>query len=584
MDARTVSPQVRAHAPDRSRRSSPTLTESTSGADEANYHAIQAKNIIQIELGDSRITSNKMQSILKSALELVNGIATSEHRHADLLHEEETFEQELALSIPDVPPREMLFMLFRDPSESGRARWPDHISDQCYERMATALLQGDLNPPSRLYHQYCICVYVKAIVYIDKTVRNTNSAALKEQFSQSRAAYTAAAIRSIQHFSILGRPNLSTIQCLISSALLMQLLGRLNQCWVLNSYAARQITSLNYHKVHRVVASTDEKQDIYNVVYWCFFLDRNLSSLMGRPPSLPDLEVSPSELIQLDPSSPYNILIHFLLDLAEIQSSFHSLSFRGIHQSDDAILEACQVLETRMQGLLPRLQTNRDSLPRVVQHDWISTEFSYYAIFVEIYRTRLKSSYTPLVHRLCLSYSLKSLKAFYFLLEQPAERPASDDPYPSFITWTLFFYPLSPFFVVFCNIVGTLNHENYTLLQNITTRLSQFRRNPHLERLLDLLLSLEQLCKPLFQEQNVDNPIGEDGSAPVECPSALPMVTDNADLGPSLVTHADTNMDLSNATISNTGVGSSTDWMMWQLFNSQVPAGWFNSESDPFPF
>ncbi|KAL4868691.1 hypothetical protein BDV12DRAFT_169235 [Aspergillus spectabilis] len=587
----TASVHIIPDAPDQGRReSSPVAaTKLTSGADDSNYHAIQAKNVIQLELDDSRSISRERQCILKSALELVSEIARSEHRHSDLLVEDEPLlEEGPAIVIPDAPPRELLFMLLRGPSESMRVRWPDHITDKCYERMATALLQGDVAPPSILFHQYCVCIYVKAIVHLDKAFRTTENVAIKSQLSQSRSIYAAAASRSIQHFNLLSRPDLTTIQCLISGALLMQCLGRLNQCWVLNSYASQQITSLNYHKIRTIPANTDEDQEIYSAVYWCYYLDRTLSNLLGRPSSLPDLEVSPTDLIPSDLASPYDTVIRVLLDLAQIQEKLHAISCSN-HESKHTVLETCLGLESKMESIFPRLQLSRDSLPKVVRQDWVSVDFCYYAIFVEIHRTRLKVSFSPLIHRLCLVYAQNSLKAFYFLLQQPGGMPGLNNPYPSFLTWTLFFYPLSPFFVVFCNIVATLNHDNYKLLRDITSSLSQFKRDSHLERLLDLLRSLQRLCEPLFQEQSVDNPAREDISAHLRPSSALPVTTvDTVGLdateNPLLTAPLDADMALSNATIPNTEVNSSTDWMMWQLFNSQVPAGWITSDSNPFNF
>lgn len=83
--------------------------------------------------------------------------------------------------------------------------------------MATALLQGDLEPHEQLFHQYCICIYVKGIVHLNHVSRVSDNVAIKNQISESTAAYTAAALKNIENFNILSRPNLTTIQCLISS-------------------------------------------------------------------------------------------------------------------------------------------------------------------------------------------------------------------------------------------------------------------------------------------------------------------------------------------------------------------------------
>ncbi|KAL4747374.1 hypothetical protein BDW72DRAFT_206528 [Aspergillus terricola var. indicus] len=541
-------------------------TPSTEGDNASNYHAIQAKNVIQLELDDSRSgLSQERQLILKSALQLVTEIAASERRQGDAVTEDESLD---GFAVLDSPPREMLFMLLRGPTGSAGDEWPDHISEKAYERMATALLQDDLDRNGRLFHQYSICVYVKAVDRLFRISRATDNQAIRRELSQSRRIYTRAAIKSISQFNLLHWPDLLSIQSLISSALLMQHLGRFNQCWLMISYAARQITALNYHKIHKSQNSTQAEEDIYSAVYWCYYLDRTLSALLGRPVSLPDLEVSPVDLITLDPSSSYGSLFRAVLELAEVQGELHRVS---CFNDDNAMVETCQALETKMQSILPALQTiakicaqSRDILSKI--------------------RTRLKSFFTPLIHRQCLLNARKCLKAFQFLQQHqhPAEPSGFGDAYPSFLTCA--------FFVVFCNIIGTLDHNDYRLMRSIIEGLSQFKQDPHLEKLLSLLRSLERLCEPLFLESHGANPTGQ--CAPVRQEASATFVTEGhtssqitTDAIPQTYYLDDTDMGSLNhepMPLQNTGVDFSADGLMWQLFNSEVPAGWLAVNMYPF--
>lgn len=242
--------------------------------------------------------------------------------------------------------------------------------------MAVSLLQGSHGTDEQMFHRYCVCVYVKGIFHLYQLSRTTNDPFVKHQLLQSRSAYICATVQSIERLSILNVPNLPTVQALISAvrvptilrplqtrltsfsqALLMQHLGRLNQCWVLTSYAARQIVSLNYHSNLRVPANSDLERDVNSVVYWCYYLDRTLSSLLGRPSSLPDLDIAPTDLIVLDPSSPYDSLLRVLLDLAQVQGKLHSIPCTDSIVSNSSVLETCQLLESRMQSVLLRLES-----------------------------------------------------------------------------------------------------------------------------------------------------------------------------------------------------------------------------------
>jgi hypothetical protein len=70
--------------------------------------------------------------------------------------------------------------------ESAGDEWPDHISDKAYGRMVTALLQDDLDRNGRLFHQYSICVYVKAVDRLFRISRATDNQAIRRELSQSR--------------------------------------------------------------------------------------------------------------------------------------------------------------------------------------------------------------------------------------------------------------------------------------------------------------------------------------------------------------------------------------------------------------
>ncbi|KAL3486507.1 hypothetical protein BJX62DRAFT_215192 [Aspergillus germanicus] len=568
--------------PMREENSPATATAWTPNADGSNCHAIQAKNIIQLELDDSRFISRERQSILTNALQLVGKIAESEIVHA---LDEVPHHLEPDVPIPASPPRELLFMLLPGPQGSVRIQWPDHISDKTFEKMAAALMQDDPPIDTELFHQYCVCIYIKGIRYLQQASRVTENPVIKQQISESRRIYTIAAKRSLERFNILSPPSLTSIQALLSGASLMQYMGRFNQTWMLTSYAARQITSLNYHKINKVPATSDEEQEIHSAVYWCYYLDQTLSSLLYRPPSLPNLEVSPTDLITLDPASPLDIFVPILMDLAQIQGELHKISSRADSLPSSQVLDICQRLESKMQSMLPTLQASRDSLPKPIQYDWVAVDFSFYAIFVEIHRTRLKASFSPLIHRECLVYARRSLHAFHFLQQHVTELPGFDDPYPSFLTWTLLLYPLSAFFVVFCNIIGTLDHGDYNLMRQITTSLSKFKQDAHLNRLLKLLQSLEELCVPLFQEPDQDQGRHSGNAAAENTVTSSFAAPENYTVAGSLM---EQHLPFTSVPFhgENTAPGGdamqpaemdlSVDWMMWQLFNSQVPAGWLN--------
>ncbi|PYH86714.1 hypothetical protein BO82DRAFT_271971 [Aspergillus uvarum CBS 121591] len=562
--------------------STPTASSITTD-EESNYHAIHAKGVIQIDLQNHQAISIEQQALLKSALQLTSSIAGSQAVSAI---EEESSEPDSSSPVPETPPRELLFMLLPGAPESVKIQWPHPLSDNAYARMAATLLRDRSELEATKFHQYCVCIYVRAILHLYQVSRSLDDAFLRSELSKSRLTYVVAAMRSTEQFNILKPPDLLTIQSLLSSALLMQHMGRPYQCWLFVSYAARQITALNYHKIRRLPATSEKEQDIQDVVYWCYYLDQTLSSLLCRPPSLPDLAVSPTDLVVSAPSSPYDSMMRIVLDLAQVQGQLRTISCGSRNERNELALEICLSLEARMQAMLPRLQAvysifplqNRDSQPKAVQYDWVAADFTYYAIFVELHRTRLKSAFSATVHRECLGFARKALRAFHFLQQHPSELPGFDDPYPSFLTCA--------FFVVFCHIIGTIDRDDFDLMGQIIQHLAPFKRDRHLGKLVNLLQSLQRLCEPLFQTPSD----GGGGAAAAPGYGDAPAVA--ADVGP---------IDADNRALIDTplppvfprdgddmwpmpatGTDPSADWLMWELFNSQVSAGWLSQDNDPF--
>lgn len=143
---------------------------------------------------------------------------------------------------------------------------------------------------------------------------------------------------------------------------------------------------------------------------------------------------------------------------------------------------------------------------------------------------------------------------------------------------TMLSYPLCPFFVVFCNVVGTSSERDFQLLQAVTDGISALvTENKYVNRLYRLCTTLLSLCTPLV---NTSGP--QDRS---NMNAAMPRFSAQTSMQPSTLPSMSNTPDILNAS-SNIG-GSSADallpstWnddMMWQLFQSQPSLDWFNAD------
>lgn len=89
-----------------------TTPASVADTDGSNHPAIQARSILQLELGTSRSKGHERESILRSALQLVSSIADS-HPPPDTITGNQSYSEHLPVAVPDSPPPEMLYMALR---------------------------------------------------------------------------------------------------------------------------------------------------------------------------------------------------------------------------------------------------------------------------------------------------------------------------------------------------------------------------------------------------------------------------------------------------------------------------------------
>ena len=144
---------------------------------------------------------------------------------------------------------------------------------------------------------------------------------------------------------------------------------------------------------------------------------------------------------------------------------------------------------------------------------------------------------------------------------------------------TMLSYPLCPFFVVFCNVVGTSNERDFQLLQSVTDGVSSLvTENKYVNRLHRLCATLLSLCTPLVNTSG-----SQDRS---NMSAAVPGFTAPAAMYSSTIPSSrDTPQDLlslgPNVSAANSDGFMASTWnddMMWQLFQSQPSLDWFNAD------
>lgn len=99
----------------------------------------------------------------------------------------------------------------------------------------------------------------------------------------------------------------------------MQSQGDMSRTWTLAAFASRTLVSLNYYSIYSITMFDETKRDIYGPLYTSYYLDKLLSVLLLRLPSLPKLKIRPAGLVRLDPRPPPSASVKIMVEFAQIQ-------------------------------------------------------------------------------------------------------------------------------------------------------------------------------------------------------------------------------------------------------------------------
>ncbi|KAJ1707384.1 hypothetical protein NYO67_10442 [Aspergillus flavus] len=558
-------------------------------------------NIIRRELDSNSSLSTSRRHVLESALSLIGDFSNPSHPA-----ESSSYDQELDNGAPDnVVLPELFFMMMNpcpDYSTPWKLHWPDHISSERFETMCLAVVNGQAT--GQIASQYKVCIFARAVTYINRWLRICTSRELAQALEASKKKYITAALRSIQELDILHKPSLLMLQSLLSAVNLMQTLGDTTQAWTLTAFASRLVVALGYHSVDaRMLEECDRNHEIRRCIRWCYYYDKVLSMLLVRPPSLPALSVEPASLLLPRQADPLDMKGNILIKLAHVLDGALSVLTPGDGIPDNQALGAITRLEVELQDIWEELCEAKAKSSDTIELrlEWDAVDFTYHSIITTVLRLNSVSLHDHRVRERCLSHARRALRSMNVLQYHILR---GEQIYHDFVFWTVLLYPLTPFFIIFCNVIATSNREDYNLITQITAALSRIKEcNPSIFRLHGLFSQFTALCDQLYetiaqdasqQYQQTTGTIGSQPTAvtdsnavnvavypqPHESLTARAHSSDSTQLGtsekPVLYSHA---LDPGSSAEGLSQQTSSMwdDGLMWELFNIQPTVEWFDA-------
>ncbi|KAI9926480.1 hypothetical protein ASPWEDRAFT_176548 [Aspergillus wentii DTO 134E9] len=555
-----------------------------------NMHQTEeAQNLIRGELESNTHLSLSRRRVLESALSLVNRFANTCQPVGNRSYEENLDDE--TVSLPDCPHAELLYMMLgssTDGTDPLQRLWPDHISNKTMERMFLALMNGTAT--GQVAHQYKVNVYVRAVMYFSRWLRAFPDGELSESLAQSKKKYVTVALASLRKLDFLSVPSLSLLQSLLSGTILVQLLGDASRAWVLNAFASQVLVSLGYHNATtESLEDNDSKYEIHDCIFWCYYYDKTLSMLLVRPPSLPNIRLQPTSLVRVQPKDPLTWKVRILVRLSQVQETALSLVLRDKEMRVPIVAES---LRRELESIQAETTQAREQSKDFAAIEWDAVDFTTYAIFTTILRLSSTSLHDHDSREECLFYARKALAS---MISLQTEMLSSNKSYLHPLPWTILLTPLTPFYVVFCNVVATSNARDLRLLQEITTGLSRFiSYSPPISNVHGLFSQFIGLCGQIISAQGDESSnLTSEANAIQPAPHSdhFPISQQFHDHQPMTATdfHRQTSGIIpdcnegSQVQIPTFEAGTAPKegslWdngLMWELFNAQPSIEWFD--------
>lgn len=150
-------------------------------------------------------------------------------------------------------------------------------------------------------------------------------------------------------------------------AVLVQLLGDSARAWMLTSFASRVLVCLGCHTSSLdTLGEDDASLEMRHCIYWCYYLDKTLSTVLLRPPSLPDLCLNPAALVPISSSEPLTLEVKILVQLAGVQDISLMLLLSDKRLELSRVPEIIQSMQDQMRGIWEEITQVWDEWPLFV--------------------------------------------------------------------------------------------------------------------------------------------------------------------------------------------------------------------------
>lgn len=279
----------------------------------------------------------------------------------------------------------------------------------------------------------------------------------------------------VESYEVLTSHSLENAQALTLGAMRALGLSRPFLCRTLLTAAANICVSLGYHRRTTLQGDRSLLAESKRHVFWqVYMMDKNISLSLGRASNLQDYDID-AELFE--PSNDqryrsYDLLCHAWIHFARLEGKVYdfvySVNALAVSSEERSVYASnlAHELATWKENELEQICQGSHNHPGGLESQILSTYPTYYSVLTLLHRGHTDNSVrpTPLVSHVCLEAARQSVACHLKTIPRFIDYPGSRSTY---VTWVLLYCSFTPFFMIFVNVLVSLDQEDLDLLRSL---------------------------------------------------------------------------------------------------------------------
>lgn len=438
------------------------------------------------------------------------------------------------------PSPEFLTWMLQDigSAKGGSYVWDyfKHVSKSTLKRMGLAILSNKASADEK--HIFTVCLSGAAHKFL-KTIlaSGEHDDELTEHLQQRLLIYKQTALVALDRIPLTTTPSLALLQALLCGIFIHQGSGNARTAYNLTRTACRVATDLGYHQ-NRAEGNNSTTEESFCVL-WCYMLDQNFAWKFEAFERFFDPE--PGVIDHHCRGTTSGLLTIYIM-MSQVQdttisllrppmSTGHRPGHRDLHRTTEQLLAKMEDVRQQIQQIAfasPEFWKGLDHTNEIAALQFAHNSIRTTVIYLSEHSPEKQTEFGESL-LLSARQELSSLVGICLISEK--------NNAVAFLHWTLMYYPLTAWFVLFCNSITSSHYGDLDLLKTLATVLMPNVSFSH------PITVIQRLCKDFIAlSQSHFANMSSGISAAVDnypCPPSRDFLRNRASISPAIASSSD---------------------------------------------